>query len=103
AAGAGKEAGPADEGERSRLRRQALGWLGAQLADWQKGIRSAPPAAQSSARRELWLWRHQGALAPLPEADRPPNLPPPGQPPCRPKSSSPGGNSGTASVRCRRT
>src|SRR5262249_62087989 len=68
AAGAGKEAGPADEGERSRLRRQALGWLGAQLADWQKGIRAAPPAAQSSARRELWRGRRQGALAPRPPA-----------------------------------
>ncbi len=78
AAGKDQDAVMPDEQQQSRLRQQALDWLRAGLAAWQKR-RQSQPQAQSETRRELERWRRNTdlagvrdpeALGKLPEAER---------------------------------
>jgi serine/threonine-protein kinase len=77
--GQGKDADQLDDQERARLRRQALGWLRADLAAWTQVVDKAPPQARPAARQALQHWRKDpdlaglrdpGAVAKLPEAER---------------------------------
>jgi tetratricopeptide (TPR) repeat protein/tRNA A-37 threonylcarbamoyl transferase component Bud32 len=76
--GQGKDA-PKPDKERARLRTQALGWLRADLAAWQKLLQKAPEEAPEALRRRLEHWqkdpdlagvRDKAALAKLPVAER---------------------------------
>jgi serine/threonine-protein kinase len=77
--GQGKDAASLDAKERSRLRRQALAWLQADLTAWRNLLEKAPKQVPSSVGQMLQHWqtdsdlagvRDQGALAKLPEAER---------------------------------
>jgi hypothetical protein len=79
AGGQGKDADQLDDKERARLRRQALGWLRADLAAWTQVVDKAPPQARPAVRQALQHWqkdpdlaglRDPDALAQLPEAER---------------------------------
>jgi serine/threonine-protein kinase len=78
ASGQGADA-PEDDKERSRLRGQALGWLRADLALWQKQADSAKAAEREAVRQALRHWqqdadltvvRDKQALAALPADER---------------------------------
>jgi serine/threonine-protein kinase len=78
AAGRGGDA-PKDDRERARLRQQALGWLQADLALWQKQADSGQAAGRKAAQRALQHWqadpdlagvRDQAGLANLPATER---------------------------------
>jgi Flp pilus assembly protein TadD len=62
AAGEGADATQLEETERARLRRQALGWLRADLALWSKQMK-AGPRAQAMAGLVLRLWQQDPDLA----------------------------------------
>jgi hypothetical protein len=77
--GRGTDAAGLDDAERSRLRRQALTWLRAQLAEWHKWSDGgeAKPRADTQQAMTIWLGdtnlarvRGPTALAGLPEAER---------------------------------
>jgi serine/threonine protein kinase/Flp pilus assembly protein TadD len=77
--GQGKDADECDDKERARLRRQALNWLRADLAAWQKLLEKEPDRASAAAAPQLAHWledtdfagvRGEQALAKLPEAER---------------------------------
>jgi serine/threonine-protein kinase len=77
--GRGEDASQLDDKEKARLRTQALGWLRANLAAWQKLLQKAPDQARSAVRRTMEHWqkdpdlagvRDKAALAKLPEAER---------------------------------
>jgi tetratricopeptide (TPR) repeat protein len=77
--GQGKGAGELSEMERVQLRRQALTWLRADLAAWQKLLEKERDKAASAVRQTVAHWqqdddlacfRGPGALASLPEAER---------------------------------
>jgi tetratricopeptide (TPR) repeat protein len=78
AAGYGRDAATLGNGERARLRRQALEWLTAELAAWEKLIKDRPPErarVQQTLRhwqvdRDLVGIRDTEALAQLPPAER---------------------------------
>ncbi len=79
AAGRGKDEPPPDEPARSKLRRQALDWLKAELESWRKPLESGPPESRPGIIEYLKRWRQNGdlatlrepeALAKLPEAER---------------------------------
>jgi hypothetical protein len=79
AAGHGEDAAKLDDPERSRLRKQALDWLRADLAPRIKQIHSANPTDRAAAQQALRRWRKDtdlaairdsSALAKLPEAER---------------------------------
>jgi tetratricopeptide (TPR) repeat protein len=79
AAGQGIDAPQPDYKERARLRGQALGWLRAALALWQKQAVSAQAEDRAAARQALRWWqkdadltgvRDKQALAALPAAER---------------------------------
>jgi hypothetical protein len=79
AAGRGAEGPRPDAPERASLRGQALGWLRADLALWQKQADSGRPEGRAAARRTLRHWqqdadlvavRDQQALAILPAEER---------------------------------
>jgi serine/threonine-protein kinase len=78
AAGRGTDADRLDGKERARLRRQALGWLRADLAAWAREGDKAPqarPAVQRTLRHwqkdpDLAGLRDPGPLALLPQAER---------------------------------
>jgi tetratricopeptide (TPR) repeat protein len=82
AAGRGADAGKLDEGERTRLRRQALEWLTADLAAWAKVIRDKPPE-RARAEKALRLWQADGDLAGLRDAAEVARLPAEEQQTCR--------------------
>jgi serine/threonine-protein kinase len=63
AAGQGEDAGKLDGKERSRLRRQALDWLRADLAAYAKLCDSGPPAARPFVRRQMQHWQKDSDLA----------------------------------------
>jgi superkiller protein 3 len=79
-AGAGQgEDAPADEKVRTRLRKQALDWLRADLAAWTRQLESGPPADRAAAQKMLRHWqqdsdlagiRDRAALAKVPEDER---------------------------------
>ncbi len=77
-AGQGTDA-PKEANERARLRGQALGWLRADLALWQKQADSGKPEGRLTAQRTLRHWqrdadlagvRDKEALAALPTGER---------------------------------
>jgi tetratricopeptide (TPR) repeat protein len=79
AAGRGADAPKPGDKERLRLRRQALGWLRAELALWQKQADSTKAEDRAAAQRTLRHWqqdadlagvRRQEALAALPAEER---------------------------------
>jgi tetratricopeptide (TPR) repeat protein len=79
AAGGGKDEPPPDDAGRARLRRQALGWLRAELEAWSKVIETGDPQARTPATAILKHWqsdsdlagvRDAAALERLPEAER---------------------------------
>jgi hypothetical protein len=79
AAGLGTDAAKLDDKDRARLREQALGWLRADLARWEKQAVSGTPQARVAVQKTLHRWqqdadlagvRDAAALAKLPEAER---------------------------------
>jgi hypothetical protein len=77
--GKGADAGPLDDQERARLRRQALDWLRADLTAWARQAASDKEADRARVRQTLGRWQHdpdlagvrtKEALAKLPEAER---------------------------------
>jgi superkiller protein 3 len=79
AAGQAEDAAKLDDKERVRLRKQALGWLRADLALWTKQLGKGQPGAGAEVQRVLRHWqkdtdlaaiRDQAALAKLPAEER---------------------------------
>jgi hypothetical protein len=77
--GQGKDATGLDDEERTRLRRQALDWLRADLAAWGKRLEGETDPAPGAVRQKMAHWqqdpdfagvRGPEALARLPEAER---------------------------------
>jgi tetratricopeptide (TPR) repeat protein len=65
AAGQGEDAATLDARERTRLRRQALDWLRADLAAWARLLESGSPASRTSVRDKLRHWQKDSDLASL--------------------------------------
>jgi tetratricopeptide (TPR) repeat protein len=80
ACGQGQDAAQLDDQERARLRRQALTWLRADLAQYAAIVDKGPPQARAAVRKQLAHWQQDtdfagvrgDALAQLPVAERPP-------------------------------
>jgi tetratricopeptide (TPR) repeat protein/serine/threonine protein kinase len=79
AAGQGTDAGKLDGNDRARLRKQALTWLRADLAAWDKRLAAQPKQARAAVLQTMEHWqrdpdfagvRGPEALAKLPEAER---------------------------------
>jgi hypothetical protein len=78
AAGQGRDAPNPDDKERARLRKQALGWLQADLALWGKEAEKGTPQARAAVQKMLLHWQtdsdlagvRDAALEKLPEAER---------------------------------
>jgi serine/threonine-protein kinase len=79
AAGAGADAVPLGDEDRARMRRQALGWLRADLVLWGKEADTGTPQARAAAAKTLGHWeedpdlagvRDPAALAKLPKEER---------------------------------
>jgi hypothetical protein len=79
AAGKGKDADKLDAKERTRLRKQALDWLRADLAMWSKLLDKATHQQRTQVQKTLTHWtrdadfvtvRDKEALAQLPEEER---------------------------------
>jgi serine/threonine protein kinase/predicted Zn-dependent protease len=79
AAGGGADDPPPGDAARSELRRQALDWLKAELADWSPVLDSDDPQARAEVAPALRAWRQDpdlasvrdaAARAALPEAER---------------------------------
>jgi hypothetical protein len=76
--GQGEDAGRLDDQERARLRRQALTWLRADLAQHASTVEKGAPEARANVQRKLQHWQDDTdfagvrgeALAKLPEAER---------------------------------
>ncbi len=77
--GQGKEAGNLDNKERTRLRKQALDWLRADLAAWRRLLEKVPGQDHPAIAQQLAHWledtdfasvRGEQDLAKLPEAER---------------------------------
>jgi hypothetical protein len=78
--GRGEDAGELDAETRTRLRRQALNWLRADLTAWGQLLDKAPGQIRAPLQRTLRHWQQDtdfagvrgGALDRLPEAERQP-------------------------------
>jgi serine/threonine protein kinase/Flp pilus assembly protein TadD len=78
--GQGQDALPLDEGQRARLRRQALDWLRADLTTRKQLLEKWPEQARAAVQRTLQHWQQDAdlagvrgaAVAKLPEAERQP-------------------------------
>jgi tetratricopeptide (TPR) repeat protein len=78
AGGQGRDAPKPDDKERARLRKQALGWLQADLALWGKEAEKGTPQARAAVQKKLRHWQkdsdlagvRDAALVKLPEAER---------------------------------
>ncbi len=68
AAGQGDDAAKLDDAERSRLRRQALDWLRADLTLWTRLLESGQPADRPAAQHMLQHWQNDRDLAGLRDA-----------------------------------
>jgi hypothetical protein len=75
----GDDQPPLDEKEKARWRKQALDWLGADLAFWSKQAETGKPEAKTLVGRKLQHWkadsdlagiRDETALKALPEDER---------------------------------
>jgi tetratricopeptide (TPR) repeat protein len=77
--GRGQDAAQLDDPERARLRRQALDWLRADLAQYAAIVDKGPAQARAGVQQRLEHWQQDtdfagmrgAALAKLPEAERP--------------------------------
>jgi serine/threonine protein kinase/Flp pilus assembly protein TadD len=78
--GQGEDAKSLDDKERTRLRRQALDWLRAELAGWRRLLENEPAKARAAVMQQLQHWqndpdfagvRGSKALGQLPAAERP--------------------------------
>jgi eukaryotic-like serine/threonine-protein kinase len=67
--GRGKDVPPPDEKARAGWRRQALVWLRADLALWEKHLQDGTPQARRAVRQGLENWRRDPALAGLRDDD----------------------------------
>jgi tetratricopeptide (TPR) repeat protein len=76
--GRGRDGAGLDEPRRARLRRQAMNWLRAELALWDRQLSRSAPRVRAAVQQALRLWQHDpclagvrdpGALAKLPEAE----------------------------------
>jgi hypothetical protein len=63
AAGRGTGAGKLEDKDRARLREQALGWLRADLARWEKQAVSGTPQARAAVQKTLRRWQQDADLA----------------------------------------
>ena len=72
AAGQGEDAARLDDNERTRLRKQALDWLKADLAARGSRVDSGPPEARAAIVRTLSHWQKDTDLAGLRDADATP-------------------------------
>jgi WD40 repeat protein/tetratricopeptide (TPR) repeat protein len=79
AAGQGADAAKLDDKERTRLRKQALDWLHADLALWDKQLENAEPTGRAAVQQQMKQWqqdpdlggiRDTAALAKLPAEER---------------------------------
>ena len=75
AAGQDKGDGPPDDAARSKLRRQALGWLEAELAAWSRIVESGTPQDRAKVAATLRHWRKDADLAAIRDADALAKLP----------------------------
>jgi tetratricopeptide (TPR) repeat protein len=75
AAGEGTDAGKLDDGERTRLRQQALDWLHADLVVRTRQLESDKPADRAAVQQALRHWRRDTDLASLREPDALAKLP----------------------------
>jgi tetratricopeptide (TPR) repeat protein len=75
AAGQGQDADRLSDEERTRLRRQALDWLRADLAAWTRVMEKTPPQARPAVQRELQHWQKDPDLAGLRDKDALAKLP----------------------------
>jgi serine/threonine-protein kinase len=76
AAGQGGDAAKLDDAERTRLRKQALDWLRADLALRKKQLESGQPDDRTEARNALLHWQRDGDLAGIRDAAALAKLPP---------------------------
>jgi len=81
--GQGKDDPPLDEPTKARWRRQAIGWLKADLAAWSKVLEKGPPAARQSVSQTLQHWKADADLAGLRDAAALAKLPESEQKACR--------------------
>jgi tetratricopeptide (TPR) repeat protein len=65
AVGRGEDAAKLDGKERARLRKQALGWLRADLAVYTKLTEGGPPAARAFVQQQMGRWQKDSGLAGL--------------------------------------
>jgi hypothetical protein len=68
AAGKGTDAGKLDDLERTRLRREALQWLQADLDLWGKRLEEGPAADRQATRNMLQRWQGDANLASVRDA-----------------------------------
>jgi serine/threonine-protein kinase len=73
--GQGEDAPPLDAEQRARWRQQALEWLRADLALWNKQLDNPSPKVRSLVQRTLRHWQRDPDLAGLREAAALANLP----------------------------
>jgi tetratricopeptide (TPR) repeat protein len=76
AAGYDRDADKLDDGERKRLREQALSWLRGDLDVWQKRLAAGTPKDREAVRQTMQLWQSAGYLATVREMDALKKLPP---------------------------
>jgi hypothetical protein len=69
AAGRGKDEPRPDDGQKVRLRAQALVWLKAELAGWVEAVVSGPAQRRAEAFNTLLIWKGDGRLASVREPD----------------------------------
>jgi serine/threonine-protein kinase len=83
AAGQGEDAGKLKNKERSRLRKQALDWLRADLGLWTKRVDKGQPQDLATAQKALRHWQKDTDLASLRDEKALPKLPEAEQQTCR--------------------
>jgi tetratricopeptide (TPR) repeat protein len=81
--GKGTDAGPLDDQERARLRRQALDWLRADLAVWARQAANDKETDRARVRRALGRWQRDPDLSGLRDAPELAKLPSDEQEACR--------------------
>jgi eukaryotic-like serine/threonine-protein kinase len=67
--GQGKDDPPPDEAARADLRKQALGWLRAELASLGRSLDAGDPKLRASIARTLIHWKRDSDLAGVRDAD----------------------------------
>jgi serine/threonine-protein kinase len=75
AAGQGEDAGKLDDKEKTRLRKQALDWLRADLALWTKQLDSDQPADRAAVQPAMRHWQQDTDLAGIRDQDALEKLP----------------------------